>query len=71
MTVLDIVAPSIPSLTEIASALHYNGRSVRVCLTPDRLDWTPIASEAVDTGYMVRGPFAPEGQPFMLSDMVI
>lgn len=71
MTLLDIVAPTIPSLEEIAAALGYSGARVQVFLTPDRLSWTPEKNEPVDTGYMVRELYPPEGQPFMLSDMRI
>lgn len=71
MTLLDIVAPSIPSLEEIASALGYKGRQVRVLLTPDELSWTPQECDPIDTGCMVRGSYAAEGQKFMLSDMRI
>ncbi|WFU88687.1 GNAT family N-acetyltransferase [Rhizobium sp. CC1099] len=71
MTLLDVVAPSMPSLEEIVSALGYVGERIDVHLTPDRLSWTPEEKIAVDNGYMVRGVFAAEGQTFMLSDMRI
>jgi predicted N-acetyltransferase YhbS len=68
-TLLDIVAPAIPSLAQIASAIGHQGGEIRVLLTPDRLSWLPERQEPLDNGYMVRGPFGPEGRPFMLSDM--
>ncbi|MGO4569856.1 GNAT family N-acetyltransferase [Rhizobium sp. 2YAF20] len=71
ITLLDIIAPSIPSLEEVVSALGYEGKRIQVHLTPDRLSWTPEKEMLVDNGYMVRGAFPPEGQAFMLSDMRI
>jgi hypothetical protein len=71
MTLLDIVAPFIPSLEDIVSALGYTGERIDVHLTPDRLSWTPEEQTPVDNGYMVRGFFAPEGRAFMLSAMRI
>ncbi|MCX8996613.1 GNAT family N-acetyltransferase [Rhizobiaceae bacterium BDR2-2] len=71
MNLLDIVAPSIPSLEDIAAALGYGERHIHVYMTPDRLAWTPGEIAPVDTGYMVRGPYPPEGEAFMLSDMRI
>jgi predicted N-acetyltransferase YhbS len=71
MTLLDIVAQSIPSLEEIVSALGYAGEEVNVHVTPDLLSWAPEKQITVDNGYMVRGLFAPETQAFMLSSMRI
>lgn len=71
MILLDVVAPSIPPLAAIMTALDFDGARVDVHLTPDRLCWTPDETQPVDNGYMVRGAFAPEGQAFMLSDMRI
>jgi predicted N-acetyltransferase YhbS len=71
MTLLDIVAPSIPSLEEIVSALGYAGERINVHLTPDRFSWAPEEQTPIDNGYMVRGFFAPEARAFMLSDMRI
>lgn len=71
MTLLDIVAPSIPSVEEIVSALGYAGERIDIHLTPDRLSWAPEEQNPVDNGYMVRGVFAPEARAFMLSDMRI
>lgn len=71
MVLLDIVAPSIPSLKEILSALGYAGKRVNVHLTPDRLSWTASERRPVDNGYMVRGAFTPEGEALMLTDMRI
>jgi GNAT superfamily N-acetyltransferase len=65
MTLLDIVAPFIPSLEDIVSALGYTGERIDVHLTPDRLSWTPEEQTPVDNGYMVRGFFAPEGRAFI------
>jgi GNAT superfamily N-acetyltransferase len=71
MTLLDIVAPSIPSLKDVVSALGYTGGRIDVHLTPERLSWTHEEQIPIDNGYMVRGFFAPEGQAFMLSAMRI
>ncbi|ULJ72633.1 GNAT family N-acetyltransferase [Rhizobium gallicum] len=71
LSILDIVASTIPPVDEIVSAIDFNGQQVQVHLTPDRLSWKPDESHPIDNGYMVRGPFAPEGQAFMLSDMRI
>lgn len=71
LTILDIVASKIPSVDEIVSAIDFHGQQVQVHLTPDRLSWLPDEKYPIDNGYMVRGPFAPEGQAFMLSDMRI
>ncbi|WP_087006366.1 GNAT family N-acetyltransferase [Rhizobium sullae] len=69
--ILDIVASSIPTIGDIVSAIDFGGERVEVWLTPDCLSWQPDEGHAFDNGYMVRGPFAPEGQAFMLSDMRI
>ncbi|WP_262032469.1 GNAT family N-acetyltransferase [Microvirga sp. Mcv34] len=71
MTLLDLVAPSIPSLDAIVSALGYAGERIDVHLTPDRLSWTPEQETRIDNGHMVRGVFAPEAHSFMLSGMQI
>lgn len=71
LTLLDVVAPSIPPLEAIVSALGHGGERVEVRLTPDRLAWTPDQQHRIDNNYMVRGVFPPEGQAFMLSDMRI
>lgn len=69
LSIIDIVAPVIPSIDEIVRAIGFSGGELEVLLTPDRLSWLPEKTETVDNGYMVRGAFAPEGQAFMLSDM--
>ncbi len=71
VTLLDVVAPSIPSLEDIAAALGYDGARIDVHLTPDRLGWAPEENVPVDTGCMVRGPYPPEGRPLMLSSMKV
>ena len=71
LTLLDVVAASMPSLQEIIAALGHAGEQVEVRLTPDRLSWQTEAQTAVDNGYMVRGEFSPEDQAFMFSDMRI
>lgn len=71
MTLLDIVASTIPSLDAIVSALGYAGERIEVHLTPDRLSWAPEQEARVDNGHMVRGVFAPEGHSFMLSSMQV
>lgn len=69
--ILDILASSIPTIEEIISAIDFDGERVEVWLTPDRLSCHPDEWHPFDNGYMVRGPFAPEGNAFMLSDMRI
>ncbi|KEQ02217.1 acetyltransferase [Pseudorhizobium pelagicum] len=69
--ILDIVASNIPTFADIVSAIDFDGERVEVWLTPDCLSWQPDEEHTFDNGYMVRGPFAPEGQAFMLSDMRI
>jgi len=71
MTLLDIVAPSIPPLATIMAALNFGDGRIDVHLTPDRLCWTPDETRPIDGRYLVRGAFAPEGQAFILSDMRI
>lgn len=71
LVILDVVAPKMPSVDEIVRAVAFTGRHVEVRLTPDCLSWQPTKKQTVDNGYMVRGPFAPEGEAFMLSDMRI
>lgn len=71
LTLLDIVAPSIPSLDAIVAALDYGGERIEVHMTPDGLSWVPETHVPVDNGHMVRGRFAPEGRAFMLSEMHI
>lgn len=66
---LDVVAPVIPPLAAIAAALDLAAERIRVLITPDRLDWRPTATEPEEAGDMVRGPFAAEGHPFVLSSM--
>lgn len=71
LCVLDIVSPTIPPLRDIVRDLGFYGKQVEVRITPDLLSWIPDETKAADSGYMVRGPFAPEGQPLMLSTMRI
>lgn len=71
LQLLDIVAPSIPPLNAITSALGYSGERIDVHLTPDRLAWVPEDQTEIDNGNMVRGPFDPEGMAYMLSTMMI
>lgn len=69
LTLLDAVAPRIPSLAAIAAALGGGFERARVCFTPDRLGWTPSTIEAEDTGLMVRGDWPLGAAPFMISAM--
>jgi GNAT superfamily N-acetyltransferase len=69
LVILDIIAPRIPSVDEIISAIAFTGQQVEVHLTPDCLSLQTYEKQPIDNGYMVRGPFAPEGHAFMLSDM--
>jgi hypothetical protein len=69
LVILDIIAPRIPSVDEIISAIAFTGQQVEVHLTPDCFSLQTYEKQPIDNGYMVRGPFAPEGHAFMLSDM--
>ena len=69
LILLDIIAPVIPPLEAIASAIGFQGSRIEVRFTPDHLAWQPDESLVVDNGNMVRGSFAAEGKPFMLSTM--
>lgn len=71
LKLLDILAPDIPTLDDIAAQLGFDGHRVEVHLTPDRLRWQPETQQSVDWGHMVRGPFAPEDRAFMLTSMHI
>lgn len=71
LILLDVVAPAIPPLEGIAAALGGGFASARVFITPDRLAWNPAQTTSEDTGYMVRGPYMPEGHAFMLSPMKV
>ncbi|HWX63613.1 GNAT family N-acetyltransferase [Bradyrhizobium sp.] len=71
LILLDVVAPAIPPLDMIAATLGNEGKCVRVNITPDRLAWNPAQIVPANTGYMVRGHYAPEGQAFRLSPMRI
>lgn len=72
MVVLDVIAATIPTVQDIVCALGYRGARVILHLTPDLLCSTrdPVPSPYY-TPLMVRGDFAPEGAPFMLSRMRI
>jgi hypothetical protein len=69
--ILDIVASIVPSIDDIVTAIDFDIERVEVWLTPDCLSWQPNEEHLFDNGNMVRGPFAAEGQAFMLSDMRI
>ena len=71
LSILDVEASTVPSVDEIVRTVDFDGLQVEVHLTPDRLSWQPEIKQPNDNGYMVRGPFAPEGQDYMLSDMRI
>ncbi|MFH1279969.1 MAG: GNAT family N-acetyltransferase [Candidatus Eisenbacteria bacterium] len=67
----DVVAPKIPSLEEIVSRVPERLRGTAVHFTPDRLGFPlePVPGLFEHGGpshFMVRGPFAPEGEPFAL-----
>lgn len=68
---LDVVAPTIPSLAAIAAALGSGVGRIRVHVTPDRLAWTPDATAPEDAGTMARGPFPTGDRPVALSPMRI
>lgn len=67
----DVVAPAIPPLAAIAAALGGSATRARLTLTPDKLGWTPTETTQATSGWMARGPYAPEGQPIMLTTMHI
>jgi predicted N-acetyltransferase YhbS len=67
LRVLDVVGRSIPPLAALLNGLGARPDRVEVCFPPDRLAWDgspqPCAGRDV---LMVRGPFAADGEPFML-----
>lgn len=69
LTLLDVVAPRIPSLAAIAAALGGGFERARVLITPDRLGWTPSAAEVEDSGLMVRGDWPLGSEPVAISAM--
>ncbi|WP_040677325.1 hypothetical protein [Nitratireductor pacificus] len=71
LTLLDVVAPAIPSAAGIAAALGGGFDTLRAFITPDRLAWRPAEAIPEDTGCMARGPYLPEGQDFMLTPMKV
>ncbi|AWD23690.1 GNAT family N-acetyltransferase [Fuscovulum blasticum] len=70
MILLDVIAASIPQVQDIAAALAYAGSRVILHLTPDLLaPEYDVLPNPYPTPLMVRGSFAPEGLPIMLSRM--
>lgn len=66
LTLLDVVAASIPRLPALLEWLGAGVREVQTLFTPDRLGGPLIPQPRPATELMVRGPFAPEGLPMML-----
>lgn len=56
LSILDLVAPEIPPLPHILSAIGQTPEEVTICFPPDRLDWAaqPVARKSY-AGLMVRG----------------
>lgn len=69
LVVVDVVAPAIPPLSEIARALGGGFERARVFVTPDRLGWVPETSRIEATGLMARGSLPADPTPFGLSPM--
>jgi len=69
LVLLDVVAPAIPPLSEIARALGGGFERAHVFVTPDRLGWEAETSLAEATGLMARGPLPADPRPFGLSPM--
>ena len=66
---LDVVAPAIPPLGAISSALGLGPGGIEVRFTPDRLEWDWDTTTLLRTGLMARGPYLPSGTPSLLSTM--
>ncbi len=69
----DVIGARIPSIDEILARLPAAIERVRCHFAPDRLDahFEPVrhaldGTSAIDTYFMVRGPFAAEGRRFMV-----
>jgi predicted N-acetyltransferase YhbS len=67
----DLVAPRLPRLEDLAACLPWEVEELEICLAPDRLAPDeashPVLFEHDGPSWlMVRGPFAAEGQPFIL-----
>lgn len=69
LVLLDVVAPAIPPLAAIATALGGGFDRAHVFVTPDRLGWVPETVVAEATGLMARGRFPADPRPFGLSPM--
>jgi hypothetical protein len=67
-TLLDVVAKTLPSIDQLMSALAYDIDEIVFYFSPDRFAvearTEPHRYDGDD--YMVRGPFAIEGKPFMV-----
>jgi predicted N-acetyltransferase YhbS len=71
LTLFDIVGPTIPPLAAVLARIPQRVEQVAICFSPDRLGVEAEASPYVldhdgPSYFMVRGPFAAEGQPFTL-----
>jgi len=71
LTLFDVVGPRIPSLAAIVEHMPQAITEVTLCFSPDRLSVNAEAKSYLfehdgPSYFMVRGPFAAEGQPFSL-----
>jgi len=68
MSLFDIVGPKVCSLAEILRRVPEEVRRVEIHFSPDRLAAPTPAPAKYDCNdlLMLRGPFPPEGRPFML-----
>ncbi|MBS8229093.1 hypothetical protein, partial [Vannielia litorea] len=68
---LDIIAPAIPPLAEITSALGLAPGRIEVRFTPDRLSWPWDSTKPYPSGLMARGPYPAATTPSLLTTMRI
>lgn len=71
LTLFDVVGPRIPPLSAIVECMPQTVEKVTLCFSPDRLNVKAEARPCLfehdgPSYFMVRGPFAAEGQPFSL-----
>ncbi len=64
----DVVSPRLPTLDELLSELPGPAAEVLLCFSPDKfeIDGVALPVPEAEGVFMVRGPFAAEGRPFML-----
>ncbi len=71
LQILDIVAPSLPSVVEICAALGGDFKRIEVCFPTDRLDWAGVAMPHAGSCVLMLQGIDPDFtlQPWMLSPM--